>query len=321
MPRLPKIPGTEHSVDNKTSTRYLYAMSRVVKICSTRAVSAQGEINPSVLSDLMHKGLALLGGGSGFDAYLRTLYSPLSRVGIKINTIAGRRLSTQPKTALTAAETLHAAGVRRQDIFIWDRTNRELRGAGYKLNQSGPDFRVMGTDTKGIGYKDDLTAHRSMGSRLSKIQSDLIDLSLSLAILKDHGLAGITGGMKNYFGAVHNPNKYHDNNCNPFVADVFDSPPIKSKHRLTIIDALTIQYHMGPSFHSRWAEQAGILILSEDPVAADVIGWRLIEDLRARAGLPSLKEENRNPAYMDTAAEIRLGTADVNQIELIESEL
>ncbi len=296
-------------------------MSRVVKIRSEKVITSDGEIQPSICRELLRKGLSLLGGGPGYDQYLRALYSPPLRVGIKINTIAGLRLSTQPETAMEAAEVLHACGIRRRDIIIWDRSNRELREAGYRLNQTRREVQVMGTDTQGIGYTKDLTAHRSIGSRISRIQSNRIDASLSLAILKDHGLAGITAGMKNYFGAVHNPNKYHDNNCDPFVADVFDSHPVKSKHRLSILDALIVQYHMGPSFHSRWAEHTGTLILSEDPVAADFTGWHMIEDLRSRAGLPSLAEEKRSPAYLESAVKLGLGLAGFSQIEMIESEL
>ena len=109
---------------------------------------------------------------------------------------------------------------------------------------------------------------------------------MSLAQLKDHGLAGITGGMKNYFGAIHNPNKYHDSRCDPYVAEVFDCASVKRKHRLTVLDALKVQYHRGPSFHARWADSFGALIFSTDPVAADVIGWRLIEKLNVDGRIP-----------------------------------
>ena len=296
-------------------------MSRVVKIRANRVVSPNGDVSLPVFRSMLRKGLELLSKSNDYTGYLRSLYSSSSRVGIKINPIAGRLLSTRPEVSLSAAETLHSCGIDRRNIFIWDRTNRELREAGYKLNQSGKDFRIMGTDTRGIGYNDSLTVHRSIGSRFSSIQTDLIDVSLSLAILKDHGLAGITAGMKNYFGAVHNPNKYHDNNCNPFVADVFDSHPVKSKHRLSIVDALTVQYHMGPSYHSRWAERAGALILSEDPVAADCIGWEMVEELRARDGLPALAESDRKPGYLAAATEMGLGRADISQIEFVETEL
>jgi len=187
------------------------------------------------------------------------------------------------------------------------------------MNQGG--IKIFGTDSNPIGYDKDLTVHRSIGSRFSSIQSDIISQSISLAILKDHGLAGITAGMKNYFGSIHNPNKYHDYNCNPFVADLFDTAAIREKHKLTVIDALTVQFHKGPAYHSLWAENYGGLIMSTDPVAADYIGWQVIEELRKKHGLPSLKEENREPLYIKTAEELGLGSADPANISIIKEEI
>jgi uncharacterized protein (DUF362 family) len=204
---------------------------------------------------------------------------------------------------------------------VWDRTNRELKDAGYDLNWNRGGVRVFGTDTQGIGYNRNLTSHLNIGSLFSAIQSNLISSSISLAILKDHGLAGVTAGMKNYFGSVHNPNKYHDTNCDPYVAEVFDTPVIKKKHRLTILDGLIVQYHRGPSYHSRWAEKKGMLIFSFDPVAADTIGWKIVEELRAKKGLPSLREENREPKYLKTAEKMGLGKADFKRINVREVEV
>ena len=39
-------------------------------------------------------------------------------------------------------------------------------------------------------------------------------------VLKDHDLAGVSLAMKNWYGVVHNPNKLHDDDCDPFVADL-----------------------------------------------------------------------------------------------------
>ncbi|MCJ7679318.1 MAG: DUF362 domain-containing protein, partial [Candidatus Aminicenantes bacterium] len=140
------------------------------------------------------------------------------------------------------------------------------------------------------------------------------------AILKDHGLAGITAGMKNYFGAVHNPNKYHDNNCDPYIPEVFSCSPIREKHRLTVIDALTVQFHRGPAYHARWAEPYGALLFGLDPVATDAVGFSIIEKLRKERGLPTLEEEKRAPVYLKTASRMGLGQADLSLISLIEED-
>ena len=39
-------------------------------------------------------------------------------------------------------------------------------------------------------------------------------------VVKDHDLAGVSAGLKNWYGVIHNPNKYHDSCCDPYVADV-----------------------------------------------------------------------------------------------------
>ena len=294
------------------------ALSTVVIVRGPGALAADGTINARVLGRIYERGLGLLCGERSATAALATIFSAADRVGIKINGIAGRRLTTPPEVSLPFARLLVEAGLKTRAIAVWDRTNRELKDAGYRLNAAGEDFRVMGTDTAGAGYGGAPLEHRSIGSRFSALQAEFATASVSLAVLKDHGLAGITAGMKNYFGAIHNPNKYHDDNCNPFVADLFDSAPIKSKHRLTILDALIVQFHKGPSFHARWAERRETLVFSRDPVSADAVGGRMVEALRKAKGLPSLAEEGRAPAYLQTAEGLGLGCANPAGIRILE---
>jgi uncharacterized protein (DUF362 family) len=252
---------------------------------------------------------------------LSFFFGPSDHVGVKINTIGGRVISTRPELALALSGLLSESGLTERNVIVWDRTNRELCEAGYTLSVSSNGPQVFGTDTVGVGYESDLVSHRQIGSLFSTIQTRRITASISLAILKDHGLAGITAGMKNYFGAVHNPNKYHDTRCDPFVADLFDVSMIKSRHRLSLIDALLVQYHRGPSFHPQWAEKCNSLIFSRDPVAADFTGWRMIERLRAGKGLPTLAQEGREPLYLATAEKLGLGQAAAGKIQIIEDEV
>jgi uncharacterized protein (DUF362 family) len=297
------------------------AKSRVV------IMRAGGPLDPENASDqarilrLFQRGFELLTGERDERNAVMSVLRPGDRVGIKINTIGGRPISTRPEVALSLAGLISRNGLPEKNIVIWDRTNRELRDAGYRLAGGANGFKVFGTDADGAGYGGELVSHLNVGSLFSKIQADFVTASVSLAILKDHGLAGVTAGMKNYFGAIHNPNKYHDSRCNPFVAEVFDSPPVKAKHRLSILDGLVVQYHKGPSFHPRWAEKFGGLLFSLDPVAADRVGWSLIERFRAAKGLPSLKEEGREPLYLATAEKMGLGRADLREIETIEEAL
>ena len=296
-------------------------MSTVVIVRGKNLFSPGNEINDKSLAHMYTKGIFALTGQPKWKDCLHSFLPMKDKIGIKINTIGGKSISTRPNVAMCLANFISENHDQDGNVIVWDRTNRELKDAGYKLNWNRTGVKVFGTDTLGIGYNRNLISHLNIGSLFSAIQSDQISSSISLAILKDHGLAGVTAGMKNYFGAIHNPNKYHDTNCDPYVAEVFDTFLIKKKHRLTILDGLIVQYHRGPSYHSRWADKQGLLIFSFDPVAADAIGWQIIEKLRAKKGLPSLREENREPRYLKTAEKMGLGNADFDKITIKEVEV
>ena len=289
-------------------------MSKVILI-HVPGIRRTAELSQARVASLYKKAFSLLSLDSGPTG---PMFSTKDRVGIKINTLGGKRISTRREISEGLAAHLSST-IPPERITIWDRSNQELKNSGYRLSTGVRSFRVMGTDTKGIGYGTELAVHRSIGSLFSNIQSKITS-SISLAIVKDHGLAGVTAGMKNYFGAIHNPNKYHDNGCNPFIADLFDYGLIKNKHRLTVLDCILVQYHRGPAFHSQWAAGYEAVLFSLDPVAADYMGWTIIEKLREKKGLPSLKEENREPVYLRTASKMGLGNADPENISLVEDE-
>lgn len=296
-------------------------MSTVVIARGKNLFSPGNEINDKSLVHMYTQGLFALTGQRKWKDCLHSFLPMKDKIGIKVNTIGGKSISTRPNVAMCLALFISENHDQDGNVIVWDRTNRELKDAGYKLNWNRTGVKVFGTDTLGIGYNRNLISHLNIGSLFSAIQSDQISSSISLAILKDHGLAGVTAGMKNYFGSIHNPNKYHDTNCDPYVAEVFDTSLIKKKHRLTILDGLIVQYHRGPSYHSRWADKQSLLIFSLDPVAADAIGWQIIEKLRAKKGLPSLREEDREPRYLKTAEKMGLGTANFDKITIKEVEV
>jgi uncharacterized protein (DUF362 family) len=296
-------------------------LSRVVVVKAANVWTAAGIPDPTVVARMFSRGFALLTGEREEARAAAALFRSDDRVGIKVNTIGGRAISTRPEVALSLAGWLLRGGLQERNLVIWDRTTRELRDAGYAAGAGRSGIKIFGTDADGAGYGEGLVDHLNIGSLFSRILTEFTTASISLAILKDHGLAGITAGMKNYFGAIHNPNKYHDDRCDPFVAEVFDAPPVKTRHRLTVVDALLVQFHKGPSYHARWADKFGGLLFSLDPVAADCVGRTIIERLRAASGLPTLEEEGRSPAYLATAERMGLGRAASSAIETVEETI
>jgi uncharacterized protein (DUF362 family) len=148
----------------------------------------------------------------------------------------------------------------------------------------------------------------------------LCDAQLNMPVAKDHGLCGVTGALKNWFGAIHNPNKWHMNQCDPYIADLNDMPLVRSSQRLVVLDALLAQCHAGPAYNPRYRWAYGGLLISTDPVAVDTFLTRVIEDRREKLGLPSLREDGRFPQYVATAAGRGLGTDRLEDVDIVEVE-
>jgi uncharacterized protein (DUF362 family) len=296
-------------------------MSEVIVVKGQGVLDASGDVDEKKLTQMYRRGIQALTGHVDLREGFHQLFTANDRIGIKINTISGKRLSSRPATSLSLALLIAGNGMREENIIIWDRTNRELKQAGYSLNMNRKGIKIFGTDANGVGYQKELVSHRNIGSLFSSIQARFITASVSLAVLKDHGLAGVTAGMKNYFGTIHNPNKYHDSHCDPFIAELFETGEVRKKHRLTILDALLVQYHRGPAYHARWAEKYEALVFGYDPVAVDSVGWQIIENLRAEKGLSLLKEEEREPVYLHTAEKLGLGSADWEKIQITIEEV
>jgi uncharacterized protein (DUF362 family) len=240
-------------------------------------------------------------------------------VGLKVNGLAGRAVSTSVVLVQVLCERLQSVGIPPKDIVIWDRLNSDLESAGFRIGTHPDRIRCFGNDT--LGYEEELATFGSAGSCLSKTLTQVCDTVINLPVLKDHGIAGVTMALKNMFGAIHNPNKYHLDAGDPYVADVNMLPPIRQKVRLHICDATAAQYEGGPSYMPQWTWPYNGVLVSGDPVALDYTGWQIVERKRAEKGMKSLRALGRAPNYIATAGDAnhRLGTSDPSRIEVVEA--
>jgi uncharacterized protein (DUF362 family) len=248
----------------------------------------------------------------------KKLVRPGEKVGIKVNALGGRGLSTNVALVEAICERLQEAGVKANDIVIWDRDSEELEHVGFRTAWSGTRVQCFGTDR--VGFEEELARYGSVGSRLSKILTRNCDVLINVPVLKDHDGAGVTIALKNMYGVIHNPNKYHPQGCDPYIADVNMLPEIRQKMRLTICDATTACYEGGPAFKPEYSWRNNALVVSQDPVALDYTGWQIIERKRAEKGFKTLEADKRMPRYIATAADAqhRLGTNDPRRIALVE---
>ena len=248
----------------------------------------------------------------------RMLVRPGESVGLKVNTLGGRGISSNLQIVEAICERLQEAGIKATDITVWDRTTEELERAGFHISTGGNGVRCFGTDR--VDYEEDLATYGSVGSRLSRILARRSDVLINIPVLKDHDGAGVTIALKNMYGAIHNPNKYHPNGCDPYIADLNMLPEIRTRLRLHICDATTAMYEGGPGYKPEHSWKCDSLLASQDPVALDYTGWQMIERKRAAMGLKTLEAEQRAPRYIATSADVqhRLGTNDPNKISRVE---
>ncbi|MBN2226237.1 MAG: DUF362 domain-containing protein [candidate division Zixibacteria bacterium] len=289
-------------------------MSKVVVIRLAEKPDVSG-LSEEQYRTLLYHGLSALSDGKPSRQVLSDLM-PRGVVGMKTNCLTGRFNSTPTVLIDALTHLLIEAGIKENNIVIWERSNRELTKAGFALNASSFGRRCLGTDTNGVGYSREFYSCGEVNSLVSKVLTDLVDHNINVPILKDHSIAGLSGGIKNMFGAIHNPNKYHLTNCDPYAAQVINLEPLRTKQRLTVMDAVRVQYHGGPGFNPKHVVMYGGIVISADPVAADSIGLKIIEQYRAQNDLPALWQDHRPVKYLQTAAKLGLGIADESRIDL-----
>lgn len=292
--------------------------SRVVIARDPELRHSGGSLDSSRLLKLLDRTMqASFDRDSAVEAW-KQVVRPGEVVGLKVNCLGGRGNATRPELVEAIAERLQQAGIKAKDIVIWDRLNADLERARYRIVEQGSSIRCFGNDT--LGFETELATFGSVGSLLAKTLTQVCDAVINLPVLKDHGIAGVTIALKSMFGAIHNPNKYHLNAGDPYVADVNMLPAVRRKVRLHICDATTAQYDGGPSYMPQWMWPFNGLLVGRDPVALDYTGWQIIKKKRAEVGLKSLGELKREPTYIATAADAQhqLGTNDAQRIELVE---
>jgi uncharacterized protein (DUF362 family) len=276
---------------------------------------SSGKIDKSRLKSALGAVIARSTGDSTPESAFSRLFHATDVVGIKVGTLAGPGLSPHPELVQQLVEWLVAAGVKRENVVIWDRLDNELERAGFKLNRERSGLRCLGTNQD---YDWSPREWGAGGSCFAGLLVNELTALINVAVVKDHDLAGVSAGLKNWYGVIHNPNKYHDNGGDPYIAQLAAFPLIKDKLRLTVLDALVAQCHGGPARSPRWAWPCGVILASTDPVALDTVAWKIIEERRQQVGLKTLAAEQREPKWIATAGSGGLGEHRWDHIEMVD---
>ncbi len=286
-------------------------------------------LDEQVVSEMIDRAMMKLTGLDSAKEAWKDFVLPTDIVGIKINPLAGKRLSTHRIIVDKIIDGLYGTGVLKNQIVIWDRFESHLIDAGYEINQSDRGVRCFASDSEGVGYDDEVfyetekdvvvrRENESIVSRYTKLLTQELTVVINVPVMKHHGIAGVSGCLKNLaFGSVDNTYRFHSNplNCNPAIADIFAHTVLKDKVVLNIVDGLLAAFDGGPTYDPDGVWQYGGLLVSQDPVALDQIVYQTIEEKRKELNLSSL---SRLSKYIRSASRMDLGTNDLDEVDYKE---
>jgi uncharacterized protein (DUF362 family) len=290
---------------------------RVVVVKGRKALAHGYDADRGALRAMLDAGLCALAGERDGARALARYLRPGERVGLKINGLAGRQAATHVELVDELSTLLSLAGVEPAEQIAFDRFQRDLTNSGFVAR---PDaYRCIGNDE--AGHEDEIAQMPSSASRLCRVLTRRVDGIINLPVLKQHGLSGMSGALKNNFGCIHNPNKMHLDQCDPYIAEVNAIPAIRDKQRLVVMDALRPVVEGGPSYTPGAGEVANLLLFATDLVAVDSVAHTILDELRKQHGLPSLEQAGLAPVHLRTAGRLGLGVSESAGIDVVHLEV
>lgn len=300
---------------------------------------------------MLSRSMLELTGEKSLDKAWRLFVNPGEKIGLKVNPVAGKLLSTSHAVVKSVVKQLTESGIDRKDIIIWDRRDMELKDTGF-VTGNYPGITIKGTemqDEKGSftdengklygernidrewyywadvegEYDAETMPYMVNGGKFSyfgRIVTKDVDKIINIPILKNAG-ASITNAMKNLaFGSVSNTGRLHEQLWNETCAEVCAFPPIRDKVVLNISDGLRGCFNGGPGANPQFICNYNSLLVATDPVAIDRIGYDIIAAKRIAEGLQKTPAPE-SLTFLKMAAALGLGVFDKDKIDLKEIEM
>lgn len=297
---------------------------------------------------MLKEGMIALTGAETLAAAWKQFVQPDEVIGLKVNPVAGKPLSTSHAVTKSIVKQLQEAGVPKENIVIWDRRLMQLHETGY-TEENYPGIKIRGTeqqdaeggffDEDGVLYGEKMIdkdwyywadceeeydaytlpymVNSGKYSYFTKICTQEVDKIINVPILKNAG-ATVTLCMKNLaYGAITNTGRLHKPLWSETSAEVCAFPPIRDKVVLNIVDGLRGCYDGGPGANPQFICNFNTMLIGTDPVAVDRTGYDIVIAKRMEEGV----QEEENPVgikFMELAEKLELGVSDPGKINRIE---
>jgi uncharacterized protein (DUF362 family) len=320
---------------------------KVIKL-SAPYVSVKGKVAPEAVHKVVAKGILNLAGKSDLKEAWGQFVKADDIVGIKVNPIGGKLLSTKPEVVDAVIAGLELVGIPKEHIIIWDRRRFQLKDAGFTPERF-PGITIAGTEMNGPndaffdeqgelwsrnnidreyaayfadieGKYDEKTLpymiNEGKYSYFTKLITRKCTRIINVPILKNAGPA-VTLCLKNLsYGALSNTSRLH-RLWNESVAEPCAFPCLRDKVSLNIVDGFQACYDGGPGANPKFIWDANLMLFGTDPVAVDTVGYEFILKERMKRGVQQLEDKSRR-AFLEIAEELELGFHNKDKIILHE---
>jgi hypothetical protein len=276
--------------------------ARVVRVQSDKLISAQ-VVNARMLRSALEQGVRALARKERIDDAWHAFLRPDDVILLKFNQSARDLLGTTPVFADQLMNSLVSAGWGPDRLVVLEASGnaallRRTRPPDFRWPQAEVDFGSCGRDAF-LATLEQVTA------------------IINVPFLKTHHLATMSGCLKNLsHGLIRHPARFHAGGCDPAIARIVASDPLRSRLRLSIVNALRIIHDRGADAGPEDTHPAGVLLLSQDPVAGDAVGYATLNAVRSLRGRDPLLPDARLPRQLLTAAGLGLGTADIDAVRV-----
>jgi Domain of unknown function (DUF362) len=242
---------------------------------------AQLDATQSMVDALLSR---LAGGAANPWPTLIPSINTCTRVGIKVNCLNSFFPTSPAVVRAIIASLIAKQGICPSSILVWDRRLDELKGAWKNSMPLLQGAQLVGTwnspdDKRGPGYTAPWGTIAGSTPRLSRILTEMTDVTINCPVLKTHGQSGITAALKNVYGVIDNPGDYHEARLQTALPEIYRIPQICNSIKLTVVDAL--QAVTSGDTADRPTMTPGRIFASLDPIALDRYAYDLINQLRA----------------------------------------
>ncbi len=289
---------------------------------------------PDRVQAMVERGITNLTGKPNLREAWLGLVSTQDTVGIKVYSSPGPNSGTRPAVAAAVAQGLISAGLPPSHVVVWDKSEDDLRDAGYFALAERLGIRVAGSakagydetnyyDTPLIGnlvFGDLEFGKKGQGigrkSFVSKLVSREMTKIINLTPLLNHNTAGVSGNLYSLaMGSVDNTVRFENDASRlaSAVPEIYALPALSDRVVLNITDALFCQYEGGPHGLLHYSVVLNQLRFSRDPVALDMLSIKELDRQRRAAKAAFIKP---NLDLYGNAALLELGVNDPKRIHV-----